>query len=390
MSNRPRVSFIVTCYNYGHFVGQAIDSLLDQTFESLEIIVIDDASTDETAEVLARYGAEPKVRVIHHERNQGHIRSYNEGLALAEGEYLGILSADDYCLRRNAVARQVAIFDEHPSVGMVYAAYALVEEGRVTGTMAPSPEDYAGNGLDEFRRLMWGNYILHSGTLLRRQVQNELGPYDAGLPQAGDWDLWLRAAAGHDVGYVAEPLYAYRQHRQNMQAKGLPPCLQAEQNLRTLERAFAMLASEAPADIKAARDAALRHAVLQTAWYDLFNGRRARARRGLAYALKRRPSLLLTGELWRFLLHLGLLTAVGREPYRQAIDRLRYLRRRSRLTTVRFHSPAGTAPATAVHGDGARVGDNTTASGASRPDRSNEGKCTRSRSINGSNVSPGS
>src|SRR5215217_711441 len=94
----PRISFIITCYNYGHFIGQALDSLLNQTCTDLEIIAIDDASSDDSVAVLARYANDPRVRVIAHERNQGHICSYNEGLELARGRYVGILSADDFCL----------------------------------------------------------------------------------------------------------------------------------------------------------------------------------------------------------------------------------------------------------------------------------------------------
>jgi glycosyltransferase involved in cell wall biosynthesis len=322
----PRVSYVVTSYNYGKFVTQAIDSLLGQTFEAIELIVIDDASTDETPAVLARYADEPRVRLIRHERNQGHIRSYNEGLALARGELVGVFSADDFCVRRDAVARAVAMFDAHPRVGMVYAAYAVVEDGRVVKHMMPWPEDRAAAGYDEFRSLMWGNYVLHSGTLLRRDVQDALGPYDARLTQTGDWDMWLRAAILGDVGYIAEPLFAYRMHRSNMQNTGIAPREQATQNVLTLERAFALLPPEAPADIRRARVAVLRHALLQTVYFDLFNGRRRRAWHGLTQAIRRRPSILLARETWQASARLVLLTAAGRERYRSLMERRERLR----------------------------------------------------------------
>src|SRR5436305_13853420 len=89
----PRVSFVVPSYNYGRFVRHAIDSLLCQTERSIEIIVIDDCSTDDTSSVLAQYAADARVTVIRHSRNQGHIHTYNEGLALARGEFIGLLAA---------------------------------------------------------------------------------------------------------------------------------------------------------------------------------------------------------------------------------------------------------------------------------------------------------
>src|SRR5438874_9681477 len=105
----PRVSILVPSYNYGAFITQAVDSLLSQTLQDLEVIVIDDASRDNTPAILQRYAGEVRVRVVRHEQNQGHLRSYNEGLQLARGRYVGIVSADDYCLRSDALERQVAV-----------------------------------------------------------------------------------------------------------------------------------------------------------------------------------------------------------------------------------------------------------------------------------------
>jgi hypothetical protein len=254
--------------------------------------------------------------------NKGHLATYNEGLALARGRYVGILSADDYCLNPATVERQVALFEANPSVGLVYTAHVVTEPDGRTTPIIPWPRDAVRPGLDEFRRLIWGNYILHSGTLLRADVQAALGPYDPRLPQSGDWDLWLRAALGYDVGYLATPLYAYRMHRSNMQASGIPPREQADQNLLTLEQAFGVLGADGPADIQALRTAALRHALLQTVWFDLFNGRRLRAYRGLLHALSRRSSLVLGGELWRAAARLALLAILGGERYRALAQRL--------------------------------------------------------------------
>jgi hypothetical protein len=312
---RPQVTLLVPAYNYGRFIAQALDSLLSQTLRDLELIVIDDASRDDTPLVVAPYASDPRVRVVRHEQNQGHIASYNEGLALARGEYVGILSADDYCLRPDALERQVAVFAHNPRVGMVYSAHMMLDpDGQLT-TVAHGAADAVRSGFDEFRSLLWGNYILHSGVLLRREVQSALGPYDPQLPQSGDWDLWLRASAGYDVGYIAEPLYVYRLHRSNMQSRGIPPAQQAQQNVRTLEKGFAALPADAPADLWHMRAAAVQHALLQTAWFDLRNGRARRGWQGLAYALRQCPGLVRNPECWRYATRLGALSILGRAGY---------------------------------------------------------------------------
>ena len=92
----PRVSFVVTNYNYGRYLGHALDSLLTQNFHDLEIIVVDDRSTDNSAEVLATYAGDPRVRIVRHTENEGSIRSYNQGLGMARGEFVGVFDADDY------------------------------------------------------------------------------------------------------------------------------------------------------------------------------------------------------------------------------------------------------------------------------------------------------
>ena len=320
----PRVSLLVPCYNYGRFVQQALDSLLGQTLQDLEVLVIDDASTDNTPDMLARYATDSRVRVVRHTINQGHIRSYNEGLRMVRGRYVGIMSADDFCQRADALERQVALFETSPSVGMVYSAHTMLDPDGSTTVVAHGEQDAIRRGLDEFRSLVWGNYILHSGTLLRLDVQNALGLYDPALPQSGDWDLWLRAAAAHDVGYVAEPLYVYRLHPTNMQSRGIPPEQQADQNVRTLNKAYAALGANVPEDLRRLRARALQHALLQTAWFDLRNGRPGRAWRGVRYAVRRQPGIVSNGEFWRYLARLSTLSLVGQSGY-QRLEQTRAL-----------------------------------------------------------------
>lgn len=321
----PRVSVVVTCYNYGRYVAEAVDSLLGQTFSELEAIVIDDASPDNSADVLrSRYSDNPRVRLVLHSANQGHIRSYNEGLSMARGEFMGVLAADDFALRPDAVARQVAVFDAHPRVGFVYSAYMMVDEHSTPfRSFEPWPADYVRDGFTEFRELLSKNYVPHSGTLVRRACHDRLGLYDVELPHAGDWDLWLRVASIADVGYVAEPLYAYRVHGSNMSIKKYSPAHENGEVLRTVEKAFASLPSDAPSDIRANRDRWLDEALMKTTWGDRSMGRPRRAWGGLVDAARRRPNLLGKPLFYSHALKLMLLTVLGHQRY----ERLSHNRR---------------------------------------------------------------
>jgi glycosyltransferase involved in cell wall biosynthesis len=329
MKSQPRVSIVVPSYNYGRYVGQAINSLLAQTLSDLEIVVIDDCSSDETAVVLAAYSTEARVRVIRHESNQGHIRSYNEGLAATRGEYVGLLSADDYAIATDVLARQAEVFDANPRVGLVYTAHVLVEQGGRFTESVPWKASYVQDGLIEFGRLMWSNYVPASGTLLRREVQAALGPYDVRLPHSGDWDLWLRAAANWDVGYLAQPMYAYRMHEVNMSHNQIRPEDAADELLFTIDKAFEALPANSPIDLIRRRADVRRHALLQSAWVDLYHGRRKRSWRGLAHAVHVQPGILSGTAFWGLLARLLIMTFAGRRVARAAGARLELIRRRS-------------------------------------------------------------
>jgi GT2 family glycosyltransferase len=320
---QPKVSLIVPAHNYGRYVCQAIDSVLTQTMTEVEVIVIDDCSTDNTGEVLSAYDDDDRVQVIRHTRNQGHINTYNEGLNRARGCYVGLLSADDYCLQSHALARQVAVFEENPRVGLVYSAQVLVPASGPISEMRPWPHDYVHSGLDEFRQLMKVNYVPASGTLIRREVQDQLGLYDPRLPHSGDWDMWLRAFARGDVGYIAEPLYAYRVHGQNMSIRRISPGRAIDDLLLTMGKAFEALPDDAPAGLRGARRTVLGHALFRTAWIDLYAGRRDRAWRGFAYALRYHPALALNRELASMFPQLLLMTVLPKEAFWQVMPRLK-------------------------------------------------------------------
>ena len=326
---QPRVSFVIASYNYGRYVAQTVESLLAQDFEAIEIIVIDDCSPDNSREVLQRFAGEPRVRLVFHEKNQGNIRTYNEGLQLARGEFIGVVGSDDYALRTDAVSRQVALFDAHPNVGFVYSAHTYVDpNSKPFRVFQPWSHDYVRDGLTEFRDLAFRNYVPHTGTLVRRRCHDQLGLYDLNLPHAADWELWLRVAGRFDVGYVAEPLYAYRIHGNNMSVARHSPAHANREIKEAIEKGFDALPDSAPADLKALRGSAVQHVLMATTWGDRSLGRTRRAWLGLADAAYRAPSLLATRMFYAAAARTALLSALGHERYQ-------------RLATMRGNRPMG-------------------------------------------------
>src|ERR687887_420932 len=120
-SHRPTVSVVIPCYRYGRFLPDCVRSVLDQEGVDVRVLIIDDASPDDSAQVALRLAAEDeRVEVRVHEVNKGHIATYNEGLLeWADGDYSVLISADDL-LTPGSLARATAVMEAHPSVGLVY------------------------------------------------------------------------------------------------------------------------------------------------------------------------------------------------------------------------------------------------------------------------------
>jgi glycosyltransferase involved in cell wall biosynthesis len=308
----PTVTFVIPVYNYAQFVGRALDSLLSQTFAKIELIVIDDASTDDTPAALEYYRGDPRVRLIRHSSNHGNIRTYNEGLAMARGDYVGLLSADDLCLRPDAVARQVAVFESDPLVGMVYFAQAWVDESdRLLSVDRHFPVDRVREGLEEFKELIFTNYVPASGTLVRRSCHELMGYYDKRLPHAGDWELWLRISTRFRVGYIAEPLYGWRLHGANMHHQTVSPAQACNEHVLALRIAYEALPNSALPEIRRIWRPALRQVALSPVDWDKGHGRSARAWGLMLHGLRHAPDLLVTRHFYWVLAKLTVVTILG-------------------------------------------------------------------------------
>lgn len=218
LTTSPLVSVVIPHYNYGTYLATSLGSVLGQEGVDVEVIVVDDRSTDGSDDVArALVATDPRVTLVAHETNMRHIATYNDGLGRATGEYVVLLSADD-ALAPGALARAVAIMEADPAVGLVYGRVQdfdgdlpSVRAARTWWTVWDG-EKWIGHLARRGR-----NLPVNPEVVMRRSVYEAAGGYDSALPHSADMFLWLRAAARARVARVNGPIQAYyRVHATNM------------------------------------------------------------------------------------------------------------------------------------------------------------------------------
>ena len=201
------VSVVVPVHNAEAFVAETIESVLAQTVPPMEIIAVDDGSTDGTAAILRGFGDQVQV-LSRSGRSAASAR--NAGAAAATGVWLAFVDADDTWLP-NKLERQLAFTDD-PRVGMVYTdRFNIGDRGDLPAIQSEIQHMYAGDVFLDL--LLLGNRITLSSVMVRRDLFNALGGFYEGLRNAEDWDLWVRLSADHQVAVCDEPLLRYRFHR---------------------------------------------------------------------------------------------------------------------------------------------------------------------------------
>ena len=232
----PKVSVVIPTYNYARFLGEAIQSVLDQTFDDFELIIVDDGSTDNTKEVVASF-ADPRVKYIYQE-NRGVCAAQNTGIQASIGEYIALLGADDVLLE-NALEKGVEVLDSYPEVGFSYAqAYIMDENGHIYRVRKSSFLDASTivDGRKEIRDLLVPYRITISAVMMRHHCLDEVGGFDEKIGNiAEDRHLIIRLAKRYSAAYIAEPLVKYRVQ---------PGSLSRHANPRVAEEAFLLILQE--------------------------------------------------------------------------------------------------------------------------------------------------
>jgi glycosyltransferase involved in cell wall biosynthesis len=206
MAKTCKVTVVIPCFNHGEFLPEAVESVTALQRDDVELIVVDDGSTDERTRKEMDALSAQRIKVIRQE-NKGLAGARNAGIAIASGEYILPLDADDR-LRPGWIDQGIRILDSEPKIGVVYGDAECF--GTRTGLWNVGP-------FDTDKLLKW-NYI-HASALYRRSVWEQNGGYDGTMPVQGleDWDFWLGALEdGWEFAYVPQVFFDYRQAEQSM------------------------------------------------------------------------------------------------------------------------------------------------------------------------------
>jgi glycosyltransferase involved in cell wall biosynthesis len=214
------VSILVPLYNREKYIKETIESALNQNYDCIEIIVVDDGSSDSSAAIVERYLSTGKVQLYRHAEgiNRGQSVSLNLALSKAKGEFIAILDSDDLFLP-NKLVDQIAYLDANPDVGLVYGmGYGVNAEGKII---------YDILGVDHVEKsdpnliLLDCYFHLPVGSLVRKSLYDKVGGFDESLRAGQDHDMQIRMAENTQFGFLPVRVYCYRRHSDSISSKGL-------------------------------------------------------------------------------------------------------------------------------------------------------------------------
>ncbi len=199
----PTVSVVITAYNYAQYLSGAIDSVLAQTYQDVEIIVVDDGSTDDTATIISPYLKDSRIQYIW-KKNGGQASAKNRGIKEAKGKYIAFLDADDIWFPIK-LERQIPLF-LNPRVGVAYSKMILIDKEGYEYPYNHS-QFYRGNVLN---RIFIDNFICFSSSIVRKECFEKVSSFNEDPPMSIDYDLWIRIACYYDFDFADTPLVKYR------------------------------------------------------------------------------------------------------------------------------------------------------------------------------------
>ena len=211
------VDVIVPCYKYGNYLKECVQSVLQQSQVDVRVLIIDDASPDNTYDIASSLAAsDQRVSVVRHLQNRGHIETFNEGLDWASGDYVLLLSADDYLLP-HCLASSVSVMNEHSDVAFTYGRAVVLTPTDSRHPISHSQGEYfIEDGRDFIKRSGGQNLVPTPTAVVRTAIQKRVGGYRKELPHSGDMEMWLRLAVQGAVGRIDAFQAVYRLHSANM------------------------------------------------------------------------------------------------------------------------------------------------------------------------------
>lgn len=221
MLDRRKVSVVVPNYQHAQFLERRLQSIFEQSYSDIEVIILDDASSDNSISIIENFLHDPRVSLHVNTHNSGSpFIQWNKGAALATGEYLWFAESDDHA-HPQFLEKMVPLLEADTRVGIAYCRSTMIDdEGRVLGFAHPSSifdstrwdSNFHNDGRDECRRFLYlCNTIPNaSGVLVRREVYEEIGGANEEMTMYGDWDVWVRILLKRDICYLCEPLNFFR------------------------------------------------------------------------------------------------------------------------------------------------------------------------------------
>lgn len=228
----PKISIIIPTYNRANLLPFALKSAISQTCEDFELLILDDASTDNTREVIAPFLEDSRVRLISHPENIGINANRNYGLSIAKGEYIALLDSDDTWLDPSKLKRQADLLDSHPDHGIVGTFAKKIDlEGKEIGEISLKAADSSIR-----RNMMIKNQLIQSSVLIRKEALDKAGWYDENMPIWEDYELWLRIGETYKLRNIPEFLTGYRVHAGNISKESQLKSIKAYEMIYKLYR----------------------------------------------------------------------------------------------------------------------------------------------------------
>jgi len=181
-NDKPIVSIIMATFNRGHIIRQSIEHIFQQDYGSIELIIINDGSSDNTSEVLATFQEDNKVILIENDQNLGLQKSLNKGISKASGKYIARIDDHDRWIQKDKLSQQVIFLEANPKVGVLGTAYKIKDQifqNRLTDQSIR-------------QQILFRCPICHVTTMIRKSVIDEVGGYDEALTYSEDWEMWLK------------------------------------------------------------------------------------------------------------------------------------------------------------------------------------------------------
>ncbi len=222
-----KVSVILPSYNHERYIGEAVQSALDQTLQDIEIIIIDDSSRDRSLEILKKF-ADPRVKLFVHEQNRGLSITANDCIRRAEGQYIAMLNSDDVW-EQDKLELQVDYLDSHPDAAAVFGKVTWIDDAGVPITQDSFPYLHVFD-VENRTRFEWlhrfmvaGNCLCHPSSVVRRECYSEVGFYDITLANLQDFDLWVRICLKSNIHVLEQKLVRFRRISEEANLSGDNP-----------------------------------------------------------------------------------------------------------------------------------------------------------------------